>query len=109
MWRAFVLLLFAVPAAAHPLPTWQYDRTVEVRLTAAGVSVRYALEVNEWTMAVDRESKFSDAELAEIKAARPSQKMPQQIYAKKKARILADNMIATANGTSLSFRSEAAP
>jgi len=36
MWRAFVLLLFALPAAAHPLPTWQYDRTVEVRLTAVG-------------------------------------------------------------------------
>jgi len=67
------------------------------------------LKVNEWTMAVDKESKFSDAELAEIKAARPSQKMPQKIYARKKARILADKMIATANGTNLTFRSEAAP
>ena len=48
-----VLLVVAGLASAHPLPNMRFDRTVAVRLTAAGFAVRYTLEMNEWSMVLD--------------------------------------------------------
>lgn len=109
MWRAWILLLLSLPAAAHPLPTMRYDRTVNVRLTAAGVSVRYLIELNQWSMALDREGQFTASELENIKTASPSQKMPERIYSKKKSLIIADRLIATVNGLPMIFELEASP
>ena len=48
-----LLLAAAAPAFAHPLPNKRFDRTVDVRLAPAGVTVRYTLEMNEWSMVLD--------------------------------------------------------
>lgn len=110
MFRSVGLLLLSVATlAAHPLPTLRYDRTVDVRLTAVGVFVRYTLELNQFSIVLDREGAPTPAELAAIDKSPPSQKQLEKFYAKKKAAILADRLNATANGRTLRFRSEASP
>ena len=109
MVRILGLLLLAFPLAAHPLPNLRYDRTIDVRLTAAGVSVRYTLEMNEWSMVLDKEGTPTAEETKKILAAPPSQKMAQRIYTAKKAALIADRLLSTVDGQALKFRSEAAP
>ena len=104
MWRGLILLLVALPAAAHPLPTMRYDRTVEVVLNWKCVFVSYQLELNEWSMVLDKEVKPTAQESAAINAAPPSQRAGEKLYAQKRGAMIADQMIATANGQVLRFR-----
>src|SRR4051812_17728164 len=89
---AFALLLAALPAAAHPLPNLRYDRTVDVRLSPAGVVVRYTLEMNEWTMVLDANR------LLDPKDTFTTGREFAALYAKKKAPFLADNLGVTLDG-----------
>ncbi len=109
MRHAWIVLLLALPAAAHPLPTKRFDRTVEVRLTAAGVSVKYTVELNSWSMVLDGVAAPSAKEAAALAAAKPSERAGEKLYAKKRGAIIADGMVATVNGLPLVFRTEAAP
>jgi ABC-type nickel/cobalt efflux system permease component RcnA len=50
---AGLLLLLCHPAAAHPVPKDNHDRTIVVRLTSGGVVLDYLLEVDESRAAED--------------------------------------------------------
>jgi ABC-type nickel/cobalt efflux system permease component RcnA len=99
---ALLLTLATAPAVGHPLPNMRFDRTVHVRLAPSGVTVRYTLELNDWTMALDGSSIIPRAEAAALTG-------PQAYavkYAEKKAPLLADNLRATRAGKALMFRTE---
>jgi ABC-type nickel/cobalt efflux system permease component RcnA len=86
-----LILAAAVPASAHPLPNMRFDRTVDVRLSAAGVTVRYTLELNQWSMVLDGNKLIGPEE---YKTGREY----AAVYAKKKAPFLIDNLLVTLDG-----------
>jgi nickel/cobalt exporter len=97
---ALVLLpLVATAAAAHPLPNFRYDRTVHVRLGPTAATVRYTLEVNDWTMVLDGRNLLTREEAAAVTGQREFAAK----YAEKKAPLLADNLRATLDGQALTF------
>ncbi|MFO0848681.1 MAG: hypothetical protein U0871_09025 [Gemmataceae bacterium] len=98
----FTLLLLAAPAVAHPLPNMRFDRTVHVRLAPSGVTIRYAVELNDWTMALDGAPIIPRAETASLTGPQAYAKK----YAEKKAPLLADSLRATLDGKPLTFRTQ---
>lgn len=94
------VLLVASPAVAHPLPNLRFDRVVHVRVGGAGVTVKYALEVNDWTMAIDGNRVLKPEDVAGLTGAQAYAKK----YAARKAPLLADDLRATLDGTGLVFR-----
>src|SRR5829696_6273365 len=98
-----VLPWLAAAADAHPLPNKRFDRTVTVRIAPGGVTVRYSLELNDWTMTLDGKEFLTAGEMGGVK----NQREFAVLYAGKKARLLADNLRGTLDGTQLSFRPEA--
>ena len=103
MRRILGLLLLLIPATAtaHPLPNLRFDRTIHVRLAPDAITVRYSLEINDWTMVLDGKDLVNPADL------KPGgQRAYAQKYAEKKAPILADNLRATLDGQSLTFHAE---
>ncbi|MDB5311434.1 MAG: hypothetical protein JWO38_5636 [Gemmataceae bacterium] len=101
---ALLLICAAAPvASAHPLPNLRYDRTVAVRVSPDGVSVRYALEVSQWTIVMDGRNLFTPDEIAKLdKTGRGF----VTAYAKKIAPEIAHDLRATADGKPLAFRVE---
>lgn len=99
----FLVLLFAAPAAAHPLPSSRYDRTVAVRIAPDGVIVKYTLEVGQFTIWLDGAKLFSPEEISKLdKTSRGF----STAYAKKIAPELARDLHATADGKLLEFSVE---
>ena len=92
--------LAAAAAAAHPLPNLRFDRTVHVRLGPTGATVRYALEVNDWTMVFDSRGLIGKEEVAGLTGQMAFGKK----YAEKKAPLLADGLAAELDGQRLTFR-----
>lgn len=99
-----VLLLAAGGAAAHPLPNLQFDRTVHVRLDDTGVTVRYTLEINDWTLILDGKDLLTPTETQGLTGSAAY----AEKYAAKKAPILADQLRATLDGDLLEFAVESA-
>jgi nickel/cobalt exporter len=62
-----LLALLAARAAAHPVPSLTYDRTVRVKLTPAGVEVTYRLELVDTTMLLDAAELITPEQRAELK------------------------------------------
>ncbi|OWK43823.1 nickel/cobalt transporter [Fimbriiglobus ruber] len=100
IFATIVLPLLSAAALAHPLPNMRFDRTVHVRLTATGVTVKYSLELNDWTMVLDGKNLVSAEETKDV----AGQRAFAQVYARKKAPLIADNLRSTVNGTNLTFR-----
>ncbi len=96
------MLLLTTPAVAHPLPNLRFDRTVHVRIGASGVTVKYALELNDWTMAIDGNTLLKPADLDGLKGQQSYAKK----YAEKKAPILIDRFVSTFGGKEVRFRTE---
>ena len=98
---SLAILLLAAPAAlAHPLPNLRFDRAVHVRVGSAGVTVKYALEINEWTMAIDGNRVLKGEETAGLTGPLAYAKA----YAARKAPLLADGLRGTLGGVPLEFR-----
>ncbi len=95
--------LVCSPLAAHPLPNLRYDRAIHVRLAADGVTVRYTLELNEWTMVLDGKNLFTPEETRGIVGSRDYAKK----YAGKKAPLIADDLRATLDGEPLAWKTTA--
>ena len=96
------LLLLTTPAFAHPLPNLRFDRTVHVRIGTSGVTVKYALELNDWTMAIDGNTLLKPTDLEGLKGQQSYAKK----YAEKKAPILIDRFVSTFGGKEVRFRTE---
>jgi ABC-type nickel/cobalt efflux system permease component RcnA len=95
-----VLPVVATAVLAHPLPNLRFDRTVRVRLTATGATVRYTLDVNDWTMVFDSRGLISKEEIGSLTGQTAFGKK----YAEKKALLLADGLAAELDGERLAFR-----
>ncbi len=101
----FILSLLVVPllglaAVAHPLPNMRFDRTMYVRLAPGTVTVRYNLDINDWTMVLDGKNLLAKEDLQN--AGTP--KKYAELYARKKAPLLADALRATVDTTNLTFQ-----
>ncbi len=102
---AALLLVFCLAPAvvAHPLPNQRYDRVVAVRVSPDGVTVRYTLEVSQFTIWTDGAKLFTPAEIAQLdKTGRGF----VTAYAKKIAAEIAHDLRATSDATPLTFRAE---
>jgi ABC-type nickel/cobalt efflux system permease component RcnA len=102
---AVCALLAAASAAAHPLLTIRYDRTVAVRLGPDAVRVKYSLEANH--LSVIRHA----AQIKPFGTAGPGEggKTVRELYrayAEKLAPEIARDLRATADGTRLTFAVE---
>lgn len=93
------LILFASTATAHPLPNLRYDRTVHVKVESTGVVVRYVLELNDWTMAIDGNRLLTAEDVAGLTGGQAYAKK----YGAKKAIHIADNLRAKFDGRALNF------
>ena len=96
----FALLVVAPAAAAHPLPNLRFDRTVHVRVGEGGVSVKYSLEVNDWTMALDGSRVLRPEDVQGLTGSLSYARK----YAGRKAPLLADSLRCTLGGVGLAFR-----
>lgn len=109
MSRFALPLLMAVSFASvgwgHPLPNLRYDRTIHVRLSPAGVTVRYSLEMNDWTMALDGKNLISGDDWKGV----TGQLGYATTYAAKKAPLLADALRLTLDGTDVACHVEKPP
>jgi ABC-type nickel/cobalt efflux system permease component RcnA len=94
------LLLIPGTAAAHPVPRGGHDRVIVVRLTPATVVVEYQLEVEPFT------AIFQDLRAIDEKTIRGIGKEQEffEVFARSYAPILADNLLASLDGNSLTFR-----
>jgi len=95
-----LLLLVAPTAPAHPLPNLRFDRTVQVKVESTGVVVKYALELNEWTMAIDGNRLLTAADVAGVTGGRAYANK----YGARKAVFIADNLRAEFAGKPLVFK-----
>ncbi|HET6575616.1 MAG TPA: hypothetical protein VFG68_18595 [Fimbriiglobus sp.] len=95
-----LLPLVAATAAAHPLPNMRFDRTVHVRIGPTGATVRYALEVNDWTMVFDSRGLIGKEEMAGLS----NQMAFAKVYAEKKAPLIADMLKLELDGKRLPVR-----
>jgi ABC-type nickel/cobalt efflux system permease component RcnA len=82
------------------LPNLRYDRAIHVSLAADGVTVRYWLELNEWTMVLDGKNLFTPEETKGIVGSRDYAKK----YAAKKAPLIADDLRATLDGEPVALK-----
>src|SRR5262249_48614759 len=94
-----------VSAHAHPVPTFSYDRSVQVKLTAAGVEVKYQLNVDEITIFRDVTRIVDDDERAKLRTGNEI----RAAFAKAMAPLLADRLEASLDGKPLSFTCAAEP
>src|SRR5437868_3505599 len=98
-----ILLVAASAAAAHPLPSNRYDRTVAVRLSPAGVRVNYSLDVSLLTLHLEQNGLFTPDEIAKL------DKTPTgyaKAIAAKLGPLVADRLRAKADDKPLTFRVE---
>ena len=100
--HAFSLCLCAsvVPSLqAHPVPSFAYDRAIQVKLTAEFVEVAYQLNLDEITIFRDVTQIVDDNERARLR-------LPKEFYeafSKAVAPLLADRLEAFQNDAALTF------
>lgn len=87
-------------ASSHPLPNLRFDRTLHVRLDDTGVTVKYTLEINDWTMVLDGKDLLTPTDTRNLSGSMGY----AEKYAAKKAPILADQLRATLDGQPVEFR-----
>ncbi|MGL6075055.1 MAG: hypothetical protein ACRC8S_12925 [Fimbriiglobus sp.] len=97
-----VLMAWALCATAHPLPNLRFDRVVHVRLSGTKVIVKYTLDLNDWTMAIDGNRILSPQDTKNLTGAQAFAKK----YAERKAPLLADNLRAKLGDQGLTFVTE---
>jgi ABC-type nickel/cobalt efflux system permease component RcnA len=88
-----------VHCAAHPVPSFSYDRTIRVTLTSEGISVDYQLNVDEITIFRDVTRLLDDDERSKLRGALDT----HEAYAKAIAPIIADRLEAWQNDKPLTF------
>ncbi len=88
-----LLLALAAPAAAHPVPKDNHDRTAVVRLTADALLVDYRLDLDETRAALD----LPRSEHAEIRSPRDFYAVFTRYFAPK----IAYNLVAELDGKPL--------
>ena len=90
-------------ADAHPVPRKSHDRSIDIRLEAARVVIRYRLEVDALTIVLDDLPAIDDqVDITKLKK-------PDEFYdafTRGYAPILADNLTATLDGKPLKFQCE---
>jgi nickel/cobalt exporter len=96
----FVALLTAT-ASAHPLTDIRYDRTAAVRLSPAGIDVRYTLELSTLAMHLDAAQRFSPAEIAALDRTTEGF---AKAYARKFAGELGEKFRITIDGTPVQLK-----
>src|SRR5436305_2943510 len=87
------------PISGHPVPSFAYDRVVQVKLTPAGIDVDYQLSVNEITIFRDLVQIVDDKERAALVGDSDS----QDAFVKALAPLLADRLEAAQNDRPLTF------
>lgn len=92
--------LFAARAAAHPVPSFTYDRTIRVKLTAKGVTVNYRIELNDFTIFKDGSEIIAPAEFARLNLPRKI----RDAFAKAIAPHMAERLLAWQGEAPLTFR-----
>lgn len=96
-----ILLLSTSSVLAHPVPQKRHDRTIRVRLTVDAVLVEYRLEADPWTVVNE------DVPAVVERSVWSTLLTPAQWYetfVSTHAPILGDGLVATLDGTPLSFR-----
>jgi nickel/cobalt transporter (NicO) family protein len=100
---AFItLLLTSGTLAAHPLPNLRFDRVVHVRATSTGITVKYTLDLNDWTMAIDGNRILQPEDVKNLTGPQAYAKK----YAERKAPLMADNFRAKLGDAAMIFRAE---
>ncbi|MCZ2343281.1 MAG: hypothetical protein LC104_16030 [Bacteroidales bacterium] len=94
------LAFSASAAVGHPLPNLRFDRTLHVRLNDDAVTVKYTLEINDWTMVLDGKDLLTPADTQNLNGSMGY----AEKYAVKKAAILAEQLQATYDGKPLEFQ-----
>jgi nickel/cobalt transporter (NicO) family protein len=97
------VFVFTTPAAAHPLPTGRYDRTVAVRLSPEGVTVTYTLEVTWFALWLDWARALSPEEIGKLDK---TERSLAAACARPLGAEIATKLHATANGQPLTFHVE---
>lgn len=98
-----LLLLFALPAAAHVLPEAEFKRLIEIRLDPTGATVRYTLTLSEESMLLDGQTFISDAERGKLGLNFPKERF-YGWYVEAKGKRIADSIIALYDGSAVKFR-----
>src|SRR6266542_5479192 len=78
------------PLLAHPVPSFAYDRVIQVKLTPDGVEVAYQLNVDEITVFRDVTRIVEDDERAKLRSAKDI----HDAFLKAVAPLLADRLEA---------------
>lgn len=94
------LLAAAVPAGAHPLPNFRYDRKLDIRLHPKEVEIRYSLDVSFWTIFADNRKLFTPEEIEQMGG---KLREVTKRYCEKMAPVLAANFEARLGGKRLTF------
>jgi ABC-type nickel/cobalt efflux system permease component RcnA len=98
-----LFLIVASAAAAHPLPSNRYDRTVAVRLSPAGVRVNYSLDVSLLTLHLEQNGLFTPDEIKKLDRTPTGY---AKAFAQKLGPLVADRLRAKADDKPLAFRVE---
>jgi nickel/cobalt transporter (NicO) family protein len=96
------LLATSLSVLAHPLPNMRYDRVVHVRVSATRVVVKYTLDLNDWTMALDGAKILKPEETKNLTGAMAFARK----YAEKKGPLLAENLLVKLGDKPLSLVTE---
>lgn len=98
-----LLLLFALPAAAHVLPKAEFNRRIEVLLDPAGVTVRYGITLAEESMLFDGNTFITDRDQGNLGLNFPKEKFFDW-YVKAKGQRIAASFIALLDGQEVRVR-----
>ena len=99
LFTLFGLVVVTGTVAAHPLPNLRFDRTIHVRLSADAVTVRYSLEINDWTMILDGKNLLTAEDTAGVTGSASY----AEVYAARKSPVLADQLRAMLDDEPLTF------
>ena len=97
----FLIGFTTIPAVAHPLPNFRYDRHVDVRLHAQSVEIRYTLQVSFWTIFTDSQKLFTPQE---IEAMGGKLTQVTKSYCEKMGPLMAAKLDARLDTIPLTFR-----
>jgi nickel/cobalt transporter (NicO) family protein len=87
-------------SAAHPVPSFTYDRTIRVKLTAKSIVIDYRIELNDFTIFKDGSEIIDAAEFARLNLPRKI----RDAFAKAIAPHMAERLMAWQDGSPLVFR-----
>jgi ABC-type nickel/cobalt efflux system permease component RcnA len=90
---AFAVLALVVTATGHTFPDQRAEREINVRISDTTVRVKYKLEINAITMAVEGNQILKKDDYGTIKGPRDL----ARVYAKRKAALLMDGLDAKLN------------